>query len=437
MTEIFLGFTGALYGWLLTYLLHSTLLLVAVWVLVRLGRVRHPATQDLFWKVALVGSLVTATASTLRDAPSRTRESGRVAIRAVRRVPGTAAVVTAGPSSGVVRWHRGAASEARGVGLNARVAQPTESCRAALESLPEDPTDWPRIVGESCHLPRSFLWQHGVVLLWLVGSLFPLGALVRRRLALRDALGFLEPAGPRARGALGRILRVGPAVSTELMTSTTVGTPCVVRGSTIVLPDRCEAQFTDDELDAVLAHELAHVQRRDVTWLAVLRALEAVFWFQPLNRVGVTGALVATELDCDDRALERTGQPLGLARSVARVAEWSVLQPIQPEVAMAGEGRHLSTRVRRILAPRRPEERLPRWIRVTAVSLALAPLFLLPSVPGAPVVRGAVLYPAELTDGSGAAFMLLDAATALGELPQAADEEAAPVDGQALPESGG
>jgi beta-lactamase regulating signal transducer with metallopeptidase domain len=224
----------------------------------------------------------------------------------------------------------------------------------------------------------------------------------------------------------------------ELLTSGTVGTPCVVRRNTVVLPVRCESQFSDDELEAVLAHELAHVQRGDVRWLALLRAVEAVLWIQPLNRLGVTGAVVATELDCDDRALDRTGQPLGLARSVARVAEWSLARPrIQPEVAMAGEGRHLSTRVRRILAPRRPEGRAPSWKLMAAVAFALAPVSLLPSVPGAPVVRSAVMYPAELADGSGPAFMLLDAATALGELPEALEEEAAPPDGQPSSESDG
>jgi hypothetical protein len=336
-----------------------------------------------------------------------------------------------------VRWQGSAVQETHDVGLMGRVAQPTESCRAALESLPADPADWPRLVGEACHLPRSFLWQHGVVLLWLFGTLFPLGALVRRRFALRDALGALEPAGPRGRAALDRVLRIGPAVSVELMTSGIVGTPCVVRRNTIVLPDRCESQFTDDELDAVLAHELAHVQRGDVLWLTLLRAVEAILWIQPLNRLGVTGAVVATELDCDDRALDRTGQPLGLARSVARVAEWSVAPRIQPEVAMAGEGRHLTTRVRRILAPRSPEGRTASWKLVAAVAFVLAPVSLLPSVPGAPVVRSAVLYPAELADGSGPAFMLLDAGAALGEVPETFEEEAAPADAQPSSESDG
>ncbi|HSM59733.1 MAG TPA: hypothetical protein VK849_03005, partial [Longimicrobiales bacterium] len=60
-------------GWLSTYLLHSTAVLGAVWLLVRVGVARAPATQDLLWKVALLAGLVTATASLARpgDAPRR------------------------------------------------------------------------------------------------------------------------------------------------------------------------------------------------------------------------------------------------------------------------------------------------------------------------------------------------------------------------------
>ena len=52
----------------------------------------------------------------------------------------------------------------------------------------------------------------------------------------------------------------------------------------------------------------------------------------------------------------------------------------------------------------------------------VAPAFLLPSIPAAPVVRTAILYQSELADGRGPAFMLLDDAfTGLVELPAKLD----------------
>src|SRR5213594_2252615 len=47
-------------GWLLTYLVHSTLFLLGAAALTTLGLVRSHAARDTLWKFALVGGLVTA-----------------------------------------------------------------------------------------------------------------------------------------------------------------------------------------------------------------------------------------------------------------------------------------------------------------------------------------------------------------------------------------
>ncbi len=51
--------SSAVLAWLLTYLIHSTALLLLAWALTRL-RIWSPAATDLFWKAALVGGLVSA-----------------------------------------------------------------------------------------------------------------------------------------------------------------------------------------------------------------------------------------------------------------------------------------------------------------------------------------------------------------------------------------
>lgn len=48
-------------AWLLTYLLHSTILLGGACVLCAFGVVRSNAARDTLWKVAFVGGLLTAT----------------------------------------------------------------------------------------------------------------------------------------------------------------------------------------------------------------------------------------------------------------------------------------------------------------------------------------------------------------------------------------
>src|SRR5438046_5311551 len=54
------AFASSLFAWLLTYLIHSTVLLGVAWLVTRPRRL-EPAARELLWKVALVEGLVTGT----------------------------------------------------------------------------------------------------------------------------------------------------------------------------------------------------------------------------------------------------------------------------------------------------------------------------------------------------------------------------------------
>src|SRR6059036_3407671 len=53
-------FASSLLAWLLTYLIHSTVLLGIAWLVTR-GKRLEPAASDLLWKVALLAPLITGT----------------------------------------------------------------------------------------------------------------------------------------------------------------------------------------------------------------------------------------------------------------------------------------------------------------------------------------------------------------------------------------
>jgi hypothetical protein len=74
------------------------------------------------------------------------------------------------------------------------------------------------------------------------------------------------------------------------------------------------------ELDSVLAHELAHVERVDGVWFLVVGALQSLLWLNPLNHWLAFHCRESAELACDDRAVEITRDPLGLARALVQVA---------------------------------------------------------------------------------------------------------------------
>ncbi|NQV33787.1 MAG: PD40 domain-containing protein [Phycisphaeraceae bacterium] len=66
--------------------------------------------------------------------------------------------------------------------------------------------------------------------------------------------------------------------SSELMTPIL----CGLRNPVLLLPERMTEASYGSELPGVFAHELSHLQSRDLWWVAGLQWLQVVFWFHPL-----------------------------------------------------------------------------------------------------------------------------------------------------------
>ncbi len=81
-----------------------------------------------------------------------------------------------------------------------------------------------------------------------------------------------------------------------------------------------ERQLTQPQLAAVLAHEYAHVRRRDPLRLTVLRALGCLlFWLPTMRRLAADVADDA-EIIADDFAVR--GDPVALASAILALAQW-------------------------------------------------------------------------------------------------------------------
>jgi hypothetical protein len=365
---------GGAAPWLLTYLLHSTVLVAAAWLLARSGMVRGARTLDLLWKTALLAGFVTSTLSLTRTGNAGAPEAREVRAFVRRDAAGT------GPS-----WSpRGARTT---LSIEGRVAtRPSARCASLLRD-PLPLTD-ARIdaLRTACAAGAAPGWPEALVLLWISGAglLGLRGYRGRRRLAA--VLGPVEPAGPRVAEAAA-LLGAPVAGDVEVAVSRCIQTPCAV-GRRVLLPPRCETELEDGELRAVLAHELSHVARRDSTWLSVADAVCRIAWIQPLNRLVAACLRDVAELACDERALRHV-RPLDLARCLHRVAGWAL--PRRGAAAMAGLTRpgsgSLGRRVRRILV--RGADRPPRvaWMDAAWVGALVVGALLLPSVPVAREVQ--------------------------------------------------
>jgi Zn-dependent protease with chaperone function len=86
----------------------------------------------------------------------------------------------------------------------------------------------------------------------------------------------------------------------------------------IVVPRALITELDDEELEAVLAHELVHLQRRD-TWHALLaRIARDLMFFNPLAYWVYYSLELMREEACDELAVRVTDKPLALASSLLK-----------------------------------------------------------------------------------------------------------------------
>ncbi|MGI4884408.1 MAG: M56 family metallopeptidase [Janthinobacterium lividum] len=231
------------------------------------------------------------------------------------------------------------------------------------------------------HFDQNLPW---LVLAWglglLVMSLRLLGGLLYVQRLRRHRTRPLPAAWQARLGGL--VARAGLRRPVALLESGMVAAPLVVGHlrPLVLLPLGAVAGLPVACVEAILAHELAHVLRRDYLVNLLQTVAETVFFYHPA--VWYLGQCLRAEREncCDDLATELVGgDPLRLARALTALAEWSqaaVLAPA-PRLALAATGGRgsLLGRVRRLVQG--PPARPTRGESLAAVALLLGGLGLL------------------------------------------------------------
>ncbi|MVN89458.1 M48 family metalloprotease [Deinococcus sp. HMF7620] len=261
---------------LVTYLLHSTLILGSALILVRFSPFRPAAVRDLLLRGALCLPLLTAGVG-----PVFSGQAG----------PTTAAKPT--------------------TSVRPQTVFPEQSEMAAHSAPSEgQPGLWRVQVSDTAPLWLALVvWVSlgcaGVrvgVAWWLVRS--RLGRVVEdRALTLQ-----VEQLAAVARGPAAHLRWADIAV------------PCALGRRTILLPPNIIERLSPRELTAVLAHEYAHLRRHDPLWTLGLSVLAQVLWLQPLNRWALTAWRRASE-ECCDHWAARSTEPRALAQALLRLTE--------------------------------------------------------------------------------------------------------------------
>ncbi len=141
---------------------------------------------------------------------------------------------------------------------------------------------------------------------------------------------------------------------------------CVTRG----LLDR----LSDDQLSAVLAHEAAHVERRDNLQIFTSMILRDFLFIFPLAHYLAAVYLREKELAADDRAVQRTGKAADLAEAIVTMTRFGKGRAPVPAHASFAEPASAKTRVSRLLDE---SFRTPRESRTLLVAAGVTVLMVL------------------------------------------------------------
>ena len=221
------------------------------------------------------------------------------------------------------------------------------------------------------------------------------GWLAARRLTRRA----VRPAAPEicelarrvaARLALGRVVR--------FVQSTVVAVPVTLGWlkPVVLLPAAVLSGLSPAEIEALLAHELAHVRRRDYLVNLLQSAVETLLFYHPA--VWWVSKIVRAEREhcCDDAAV-------GVCDRLVYVTALSNLAALDrpPRAALAATGGPLLCRVRRLLGPQAGEQQIGSVWLPALILLLVAGAGARIAMTSAPVPEGKAPLAGALRESAG------------------------------------
>jgi beta-lactamase regulating signal transducer with metallopeptidase domain len=367
-------------GWLVNFLIHSSIVLGGLWLVDLLRRRAARPLPEIVWRLGLIAALAAAL-------PAATRFGTRIDIEAAplaalrRETSSLFADTVPAPAADRAALAEG---DARGVtDPSSTTTAPADTMTPRASTTSGASTALP--AGTWSDAPLGYLvtstsdLRDGAVplaarlrfeLSWLQG-LGALWAAIAAALLARLALDYARASrefGPRRplasdhdAHAVLRALCAQARVSAtpKLTTSETLHSPVSLIGNEICIPDWTLADLDREQLRGLLAHELAHQTRGDPLLFAFLQVIERVFFFQPLFRLAHARLRVSAELAADDWAKAHTRNGRAIATTLYACVARSMGHDASFGIAIVTEPSILRRRTQRLLASQVAEQRPP------------------------------------------------------------------------------
>ena len=189
-----------------------------------------------------------------------------------------------------------------------------------------------------------------LVALWLAGTMTVLSLWIARWWRVARLVSQAAPLEDgRVLTPLRQLIRSRRSMAIRTVSADTMLEPGlfgIVR-PVLLWPRRITDKLADDHIEAILAHELCHLERRDNFSASLHGAVQALFWFHPL--VWWIGARLVDEREraCDECVVAPGRDPERYAESILETCRHSLEAPA---LCMAGvTGANLDKRVQHIM----------------------------------------------------------------------------------------
>jgi uncharacterized protein (TIGR03435 family) len=220
-------------------------------------------------------------------------------------------------------------------------------------SLAKDPALDPIPVVETRPFPGKVtpwfvrIWLAGAVILWLRLLLTWMAA---TRMTFRQ----VRPAPPEWQQILNRLqARIQVTLPVKLLVSSLIQSPVVIGWlrPVVLIPVSALAGVPCEHLEALLAHELAHIRRHDYLINILQSIAEATLFYHPAVWWISRHIRIERENCCDDVAVSVTGDPVVY---VLALSDFETRRSTRVAPALAATGGSLKHRIARLLGASSP-----------------------------------------------------------------------------------
>ena len=210
---------------------------------------------------------------------------------------------------------------------------------------------------------------------WAAGGIILLAVWVRRWRSLARVVRRATPmSSGRETSILRRLEAARGARPLPLVVSDAAIEPGVfgLFAPVLLWPRRIGEHLDDHQIDAILAHELSHVARRDNLISLLHTLVQSAFWFYPL--IWWMGMRIVEEREraCDEDVLRLGREPEVYASSILKTCQFSIDPPLPCTSGVTGAD--LKRRIELIMTrpTGRALGRVNRWLLATAACAVVA-----------------------------------------------------------------